>query len=279
MAYYRKRKVSVVSGRNVRGRRTSTGRVRFSRARRSRFSRRATTITGQSGVGKSFGYRSRRIRPRKWKRILWRDTLANSHYRSTFDITNSLAAPLATTAGAIPYLIQALPPVGFWTVGGGVQQLDVGVGPPAFTGDLVIRGGMIRLGLANESTVEAVRARVWLLKSNKNPDFSKVVVNPTLVSSMWDPSLSPDFDEFGRVVLMREMTLLPVSNPLEIFYRLPVQKIDQAEYLQTSPTIIGGSQYYWYVVVSRMTLVNNLVAPALRAVSSHSLSFSGDVNT
>lgn len=241
--------------------------------------RRTSTITGQSGFAKSFGYRGRRVRPRTWKRMLWRDTLQMSHYRSAFDTANALAAPLAVTSNSLPYLIPALPNVGFWTAAGGAQQIDAGVGPPNFLGDVTIRGGMIRLALTNESVTEAVRVRCWLLRSNKNPDLGRIPIAPTTVSTMFDPSIVPDFDEFGRIVMMREMTLLPVSNPMEIFYRLPIQKVDQAEYLQTSPTIAGGSQFYWYVLVSRMSLISNLIAPVIRAVSSHNLSFAADADT
>lgn len=253
-------------------------RRRVTRRTRGRRNSKTSTITGQSGVAKSFGFRTRRVRPRTFRRMLWRDTLNSTHYRSAFDILNVNNAP-ATVTNANAALYQALPGNGFWLVTGGLQAHDTGVAPPTFTGDITIRGGLIRCALANESTADSVRVKVYLIWANKNPDPSKVVTGGAL-STMADPSLFADFDEFGKVVMMREMTLLPLSNPVEIFHRLRVQKVDQGEYLPAPGPVInsGGSQFYWYVLTSKMSSVAGGTVP-VRIVTSHNLSFSGDANT
>lgn len=278
MPAFRRNRVSVRSA-PYSLRRPSNAIIR--RPRRNRFSRRGgrtSTITGQSGVAKSFGFRSRRVRPRVYRRMLWRDTLNATHYRSAFDILNVNNAP-ATVTNANAALYQALPGNGFWLVSGGLQAYDTGITPPLFTGDITIRGGLIRCALANESINDSVRVKVYLIWANKNPDPAKVVTGAAL-STMADPSLFADFDEFGKVVMMREMTLLPLSNPVEIFHRLRVQKIDQGEYLPNPGPVInsGGSQFYWYVLTSKMSSISVGVAP-VRIVTSHNLSFSADANT
>jgi len=208
--------------------------------------------------------------------MLWRDTQMKTHWRSTFDITGNIATPNAV-AGATLTQIAALPV--FYTAAGGLQQTDTGVAPPLFTADIVLRGGYCRLAIANRidpltgTSIDAVRATVFAVWTTAAP------TNPAgfaaTVSTMWDPSLTPDFEKFGKVLWKKQALLKQDGEAVEFYFKFKVQKIDQAIFNPAAGT--RGQTLVWLVLLSQMT--NNEAAPTAETVdyvTSHNLSFTGD---
>lgn len=249
----------------VKRRRTGNRKSRFFK----RSARRVTSITGQASRGTSFGFRPRRLNIRKFKNHLWNDTIYKTHFRSAFD-QQFVATTATVTNQALGYLIRGTTP-NFWVNTGGAYPSNIGGAIPTFDSDIIIRGGFLRIALVNESQVETCRVRVFLMKSNKFPNNS-VITSATMsnIPTTWDPSVFAGFREFGKVILMREMILPPVGNPFEVFFKLPVQKLDQDDYVTNA-----GNTYYWIACVSKMTAISALTAP-IRVTYSHNLTFVGD---
>lgn len=278
--------------RNVR-RRMSTGRFR-----RSRFRRRGVrTIASTAQYGRPYGgvqFRTRKMRPRTFRKILWRDTIASSHYRSLGGVTITETGALGTTVGSgIVYCRPAITVEDsfihtnpFWTTGGGLQILDQGAIASSFRGDLVIRGGIVRFTITNGDPVAAdvppYKVKVWCVWANTNPEAT--VLNNLQGNSRsleWDPSIEPDFHDFGKVLFKREVNMLPGAQPFEVSHRLRVQKVDEATFqgVAASPTSLvdpAGSQLWW--MWQAIPLAANATADALTVLLNFNLSFSGDVN-
>lgn len=209
---------------------------------RRRMRRKSSAYTSQSGVGGRFGFRSRRLRPRQWRSILWRDTLSQTHFRSN----NSGLNTITNTAAANAYqsaVFAALRIGGnqFFTTGGGMVLPD----PPAataFIGNITVRGGILGMRVSNvQATVTAQNVRVYLIKTSKAFNAVSFPANPLIG---WDPSMQADFQmNIGRVVLMRE-ALLENGNCLDVKFRLRPFKIDRDLY------DIDRDSFVWVVLLS-----------------------------
>lgn len=260
MAYKRKYNTSTFS-RRVRRRRLGsyrTVRNRFSRRRR------VQTISGQSGTIRNTGFRSKRLRRGAWKRYLWRSTLNDPHYRTLFADSNLTPTP----ANINTCTIDSARAIGnnFWTIPQGLQQLDNGVTPPTFVGDITLRGGVSKIMFSNSSsqnTGDAVKVNLYMVWTNRNPDFS---ILPTIALTGWDPSLIPDFERLGKVIGTREFWCLPGAIPMEVLYRYTPRKVDQAIHNA------GGEQLLWvYALSGSQNLTDQVEAQA-----TYNLSFSAD---
>ena len=264
MAFKRKR---VYGGGNSWG----SKRARTIRKFKPRFRRRGKTssITARTLSGTNTAYRSRRIGGRRYRSMLWNSTLMRSHFRSVFDVATTLDTPIGETTANYTR-VTAFPSVAPWLIGGGLQIIDFGSPAPTFSSDIIVRGGMIRCVMTNESNTDAMRVKAYLVWANNDPNLTTIPGSGT-VSTMWDPSLIPDFKEFGKIITSREALLLPGSNPLEIYHRLRIQKIDQDVFVDR-----GGSQFYWYIQVCRLASFNLITLPRCKIVTSHNISIAGD---
>lgn len=263
MAMKRKR---VYGGPSVYKRRRTGGRKSAFFKRRARPS---ATLTGQSSRGLSFGYKHKRLNIRRYKNTLYRGTDYKTHYRSAQDL-QFVATTNVATDSANGYLIRGTR-INFWTAAGGAYPSNVGGSVPVFDSDIIVRGGYLRLALVNENVTETVRARVFLMKANKFPN-NTVITSGTManIPTTWDPSIFAGWREFGKVVLTREMIMPPSGVPFEVFYRLPIIKYDQDDYVTN-----GGYCYWWIACVSKMSAITALVAN-VRITYSFNLTFCGD---
>lgn len=241
--------------------------------------------TGQWGKPFSIPYRTRRISKRRFRRMLWRDTIAKAHYRSLQAFSFSHDTPtgvelmkIATRRALDPSQSNSSPPgVDFWTLEGGLQQLDANVVPPNFTDDIILRGGISRVVACNINDTNPVKVRIWAIWAKSNPNSAKIINQN--VSTEWDPSLVPDFQKFGRVLYEREAILLPGGNPLVLVHRFKPQKIDQAVFkgeLGVGSSVPGGSQLYWMIGVANYSA--EAASAAVHVCVSYNLSFSGDAD-
>lgn len=245
---------------------------RFTRRRRT--TRNGRTTTSRASAATSVGtFRTRRTPARRWRRMLWNDTIAKQHYRSMDDIATPANTP-NTIIDANFFQVAGLPN-SFWTPGGGAQAADPGVLVPTFSGDITLRGGIARIALANRvnpadtAPSDPVRCTVYAIWSNSNTASFTFPVNP--VPIMWDPSAIPDFHRYGRVLFRRETILKGDGEALQCYFKFKPQKIDQAIFN------LGGSKLVWFIVLSQMTNTEaTAVAENVDIVTSHSISFSAD---
>lgn len=252
--------------------------ARFARSKRSKtMSRRrfpsrrsgpkSIGFTTQSGSARNLGFKSRRVRPRQWRRILWRDTLAETHYRSNGAVSGTMTT-IAGAASAVVVGVRALQVSGtnFWLSAGGLNVHDSGLTvPPLFEGDLVIRGGKMGGSLYNESTTVPVMAEVLLVRDSGTRDTTNL---PASVPVGWDPSLIVDFQQdIGKIIMRKKFLILPTESAM-FEYRMRPMKVDQGTW--------GNSQFTWYFVVYDF---DNTATNTVRRMTFFNLSFAGDVKT
>nr|QXN75466.1 MAG: capsid protein [Virus sp.] len=246
--------------------------------------------TTRWGRPHSTNYKGRKISGKRWRNIIWRDTIAQPHYRALNSGMQPLTgAALGTPNAAAVFLFPALQIVNgifqgyhsagnsFWE-GASVQQMDVGVVPPLFKGDIILRGGIARLMIGMYPENVSCRIKVYAVWANKNPDADLyVLLNNTNQQVEWDPSVAPDFStKFGKILYQKE-AMLPVGENFEITHRFRPQKIDQAVFRGEAPVVgleLAGNQLWWCVVVVPLTV--NGISDGLVAVNSWNLSFSAD---
>jgi len=268
--------------------RTRGRRKRRARARPRRGPR-TWAFSGENGKGFRINFKSRKIGPRAWRRVLWRDTLAESHYRSTFCFVISNAFSESTTLGsgvvnvcpAITINQNPFHAVGteFWTGAGGAAGINANVTPPQFLGDIVLRGGIIRFTLANPDTGIPQLLKVWLVRVFRNPSVQVYSqLNQQLKNLEYDPSVEAEFStKFGRIVFKREILMNPGRIPFTVVHRLQVQKIDQDVWRGKDTLLddeLAGNQYYW--IWQLVPLFTNPTSDVTQTFISYNLSFSGD---
>lgn len=162
----------------------------------------------------------------------------------------------------------------FWEGLGGFQPADPGVFPQ-FRSDITIRGGIIKIYVTNEDTATPIKVNVYLVRSTPSPIGATVLpfMSPVNLPIDFDPTLIPDFAEYGKVVTQKEGYLLPGGNPIVCSWRLSPQKLDQGIWATNR-----GSQLIWFVQAGHIA-GTGLAASDLQVVSSWNMSFSGDAIT
>lgn len=274
MAYKRKYSGSVL--RNVKRRILSR---RFKRStvynrRKFRSRRGYQTVSAQAGNYITPKYRSHRISSRSWRNNLLSTTRFKPHYRSVHSIFAVVNTPIGVTTATKVNLIPLKHLAGganyFWTTGGGAQAIDNGVAVPTFNNSsIVLRGGRASMSIGNNSLVDSVRLRIWLLWVKPGSDkagFDALTPVPT----QWDPTMYPDFYESFKMVQSWEHILLPSSRPFEVVKMLKAQKIDFDAYQNDEWELA------FTFTIAQCTDIDTPVTSAVTYVNSYSLSFTGD---
>jgi hypothetical protein len=190
------------------------------------------------------------------------------HYRSVFTASIARTVPASIDVG-IMNVSKAIEN-NFWTAAGGAILLDAGVALPTFRGDITLRGGVSKCWLSNDAAVDSVRAKVYLVWTNHNPDAASLTaLDGTTVEAGFDPSMVPDFMRSGKVIKSYEHILLPGQRPVEIVYRYKIRKIDQAVHNA------NGEQLFWITILSQMSNIDGGTQSVVFG-KTHNLSFSGD---
>nr|UOF81678.1 putative capsid protein [Cressdnaviricota sp.] len=268
MAYKRKSYGSRRNGFKRRRRTVRRGRRRFRR------SGNAGTFTSQSASGLNTRYKTRRIRPRAWRKILWRDTMAKTHYRSVGQgsgtITTGTSQGNGNVVTAYPTFI-GVPSAttAFWTATGGLNPPDTGGATPTFAlGDLTIRGGIIGTTVSCQDTItNEIGVTISVVKLMKRPNTALVPAsNPWGCQIDGDPEFTT---QFGKVLYKRTAILSGAYPHLTVQHRLRVQKIDQ-EIWGTSL----GDQVVFIISCANLQTADS---ETLNLTTYHDMSFSGDV--
>lgn len=247
-------------------------RRRFVRRKR-RVSRKTTNWTTQSGRGNGLNFRSRRLKGRQWRSILWRDTVAKQHYRSNSAVLSTFTTP----ADAISYQGFSIPALRFggntfYTTAGGAIAPDSAQVLPVFTGDTIIRGGMIGMKICNNVDSALVNTGevfgdIFLVRTTKNYVPGALPANPPVG---WEPTLVQDFDtKIGRILYNKKF-ILKDADAFVCEYRLRVTKVDPGDYVNNL------NQLVWIVYAGN---TEGIIQHGLSCVSYYNLSFSADADT
>lgn len=257
-----KRKRVMAPRRNVRRRFT----------RKSRMPRRAIikSYTTQSGSGGSVNFMNRRQSTRRYRNIIWNDSILKTHYRSISAQAVDQATPNNVIQSRFNRIKALENGVGlFWTVAGGAMPADGGVAVPGFGTSITLRGGVSRLTLTTNSTDDTVRVRVWAVWTSLNPSGIPAAADVPLD---WDPSIIPSFRRnVGKVLFSKEAMLLPNGGGVTCTYKFRVQRIDQEVFNN------NGNTLFWFYTICQTK--NNDIGPLaeiVTAVSSFNVSFVGD---
>lgn len=239
--------------------------------RRRRFTRNGRTTTSRASGATSVGtFKTKKTSLRSYRNRLWMNTLDKTHYRSVFDATSAMTTPNTLTTATLTLFNALSTP--FWTVGGGAQVVDLAIAVPGFSGDIILRGGISRLSISNRpqattAAMDCCRVTIYAVWTTANtatfPAF------PATPSTMWDPSLVPDFERYGKVMFKREALLKGDGEAVQVYFKYKPQKIDQAIFSA------GGQRLVWMVLVSQLTNPD-ATAEDLDVVNSQNISFSAD---
>lgn len=260
-------------------------RAPFRRFRRR--GQRGQATTTRWGRPNAINFRARRTGVRQWRRLIYRDTQAAAHYRSISQgVPNTTGAAIGGVASGSVYMVPALQVLAalspfqpfhtsvFWTVAGGLRDLDFGVTPPLFKGDITLRGGIARLFIGSYPENVPLRVKVWAVWSKTQPDVDIYnAVNNTNQPTEWDPSTVPDFTtKFGKILYSKQ-ALVPVGESFEIVHRFKPQKIDQVRFTGTALEPAGNQLWWMFQLVN---LDANTLSDRITCVNSFNVSFSAD---
>lgn len=246
---------------------TKPAKRRFTRKRRAT---RSKNFTSQKGSGSGLTFRSKKTTRSKYKRMLWDSTSMKEHYRSCVCAADTFLTPATTTAMTVisqaSLRFVANP---FYTAAGGAISPDSAQALPLFTGDVIIRGGMIGLRLTNtfDSAAPAnntLQGVVFLVRTTKN--YTPAAL-PATIPVGWDPTLVQDFNtKIGRIVY-RKSFLLRDTDSANIEYRLRLRKVDVGDYVNEFNELI------WIVIGGN---VDVSTARVMNVQYYYNLSFSAD---
>lgn len=240
------------------------------RRRTARRGRKTNAFSTQSGSGGGLKFKARRTSRSAYKKHLWDSTLYKEHYRSQSAVTAQVITtvnPSALSILAEAALVTGVNP--FYIAAGGAVSPDAAQAMPTFTGNLIVRGGMIGLRItnnfdavaANQSTMQGT---AFLLKTTKNWVGAAI---PATVFVGWDPTMIQDFDtRIGRI-LYRKNFLLKDGDAAAMEYRLKVHKVDIGDFVNTYDT------YVWLIVAGN---VDTTAIHSLTYTKYWNVSFSGD---
>jgi len=199
--------------------------------------------------------------------MIWRSSLQMAHYRSNAAYASTIVTRPLTVEKTVS-VIEALynGASAFWNASGGAQMLDAASLVPAFSSDIVLRGGKTSLSFFNDSTVNPVEIEAFYVAPIARVTTSSI---PTSVSVGWDPSIIPEFNTtVGRIIYRTKFLLEPLATST-IDRRLRVQKIDQAAFT-------SGQRPRW-IVTARDFAGSAVLTTNVICCVSFNLSFAGDV--
>jgi len=217
--------------------------------RRRRRGRKSRTIsyTSKKGTGSAIPFRSRKLNGRKYRSILWRDSILKTKYRTNFAFTQGQATPANSAQFSVglydAFGNTASPP---WTTGGGTLAQDFGTAVPVFSGDIIVRGGVLGIRVTNQAAdSQPQEVKVFLMMTPKRTTTGAALAPPAISNQPVGFELNQltDFSSIYGTILMSKTALLENSNVVSFTYRMRTHKIDQFEYAQ------AAKRFYWIVAV------------------------------
>lgn len=273
----------------------SAKRRRFSKRGRVRRRRRTTSYSSrQLNASNGFAFKNKVIRGRRWRNILWKDTLMETHYRSIGSVhfTNLIATPtgISSINMAATSMMDQTPASAFWKVAGGLQDPNYG-GPPGFglapsatTPEpigIVVRGGRLWVTVANPSATDTINVRVQLAypkqqlrnqddnaDSNVVGTYLSAVVsgNPRPIS--WSIQAAPDYSSFFYPPFLDKTMDLKPGDDLMLMHRIRIKKVDIGQFIR------GGGNFFPMIFIYAGQRVDTTAgAQAVNVTLGHNISF------
>jgi len=238
------------------------------RKRRRTFKRksgRSVNQTSKATHGSSLTFRSRKLSRRRFKKLLWNDTILSTHWRSLFAASTTIVTQTNSTTLTIATINPMRPSgVAFWTGAGGLRSTDIGVTPPLFSGDITVRGGMWGMNFRNTSSTLPVSMKLYLGRTIGNPTYSL----PASSTTGWDPSIEPDLTKlYGKSYYSTIIQLEP-GETWKIERRIGIMKINQYDW----QSIGGLSPFVLYTAAN----VGHSTATTINVDTYFNLSFAAD---
>jgi len=288
MAYKRKR---VYAGRPAKKRRMMKRRT--ARRRRSTMTSTSRSLNPNS----AFRPQGRKMSRRRWRNVLWRDTLAMEHYKTiasdaiTLNTPSNIFSLQMTSVLAFDDTANSE----FWKINGGLQDSGFGFvplwGQPNGAGipelvSLVIRGGRFWCTVANPSTTDNVKVRVQLAYikaslrnitdtgvSNTAADWLAAII-PGNRPITWNIAEAPDYSQYFYQPVVDKIVDLKPGDDMNVVQKVKPVKIDCDKYRR-------GAGYFpiWFIYGSQ-NVDNTVGGSPINVITGYNMSFSvTDVNT
>lgn len=246
--------------------RTPFKRRRIVRRNRFRRGNKSVQYSDQRGIAATWRFKSRRLRPRAFRSLLWKDTIASTHYRTNGSALGSLVTPagaITMTLGRAQAFDNGVAP--FWQATGGALSKDPGIAVPVFKGNIVIRGGIVGIRIHNLPTaVMDINVSVYLIRNAPRPSYTNL---PAVAPIGWEPTLTSEFNQdIGSIKYSRRFTLSP-GGTMNLERRLPIQKIDLESWA------VDASRWEWLIGISD---TDGAGFTTVQIVTYFNASFSGD---
>lgn len=232
--------------------------------------RRAGIVSAQIGNVSGFGYRSKKISRKRYRRALWMDTMFKPHYRSILTTSKTVNGQAGVQASTISWDIILPASTAFFTAGGGCVPKDSGVAIPGFSsGEFVVRGGVSTITFSNPSVADNIKVKVWKCYMKKNGTFGNLPAINSAVPNGWDPTVAADFDQDAFMIRSFEFDLLPGSKSVTLHHRFKPHKLDYDSFVNNQ------NKFFWLYTFSQTTDVD-VIPNNLIVVVDYNISFTGD---
>lgn len=249
---------------------------KFKRRRIVRRKRKRYT-SGTGGTLAVSRFRTKKLKPSSYRRILWNATLPLTKYRSTYAYNSTVAttASLSAVAAQVMFADEGNGGDSFITTNGGLNLADTGI-TPVFTGEnIVLRGGVFGFILTNsfESATDTwqddIIYHIYLIQTSSL--YSSAALSALTPITGDDIDTRADFrNKIGKVVF-RKQGILKTNDTVHCEWRNKIRKIDFGEY---NVQKAGPGKFVWYVSVG------NYMKAAVQTCNYrmyYNLSFTGDV--
>lgn len=283
MAFKRKRTSLPSWGRKKR-RTTRYKRVGYKGKRTTTFGTRTLNATN------AFKYRSKKLSKKRWRNLLWNETLSQQHYKTVINSLQAVNTPTGTTQLGVTGLnaLSSVTGSEFWKTTGGLQDPGFGIIPPwggaSGTGvpeplTIVIRGGRIFCNIVNNSATDTVNVRVQLVFPKQQlRSFDDSVTSNTYSAWIaaiagvarpysWSLQDAPDYSEYLHPPVIDKTMDLKPGDDLNIFWKVRVTKIDADAFKRS-----GGWFPQWIVYCNQRNDVT-VGANTLACDIGHNMSF------
>lgn len=191
----------------------SYGRGRYTRGR---FGAARTSYSGQSAAGNSrLWMRKKPFNKRVYRRKLFNASSDATKYRTIFSLTGTNTTPVSMSRARVTTRAAILQD--FFLISGGSTEASF-VTTANLKDKIFVRGGTMRFTLTNDpgdaENLVPIRVRVWFgwMRETNFPAFEAVFGNPD-VSSIWDPTIVPDWQRYFKISDYCEKILL-ISDSL-----------------------------------------------------------------
>lgn len=252
-----------------RSRPTSFKGKRTFKKRRVTRARKTNNLTSQSGKGGGLSYRAKRVGRSAYRRLLWNASILKTKYR-TVQATNTSVATNANSVTQTTFVRSSINfgVAPFWTILGGSITPDSASTLPVFTGNIILRGGIIGCRISNTidtsvASQGAISGTMMLIQTTKAFNPSAI---PATIPLGWDPTYITDFSTVVGRIVYKKTFLLRDTDVAQVEWRLKVRSIDETDYS------LFLNQLVWVLTLN----TTDNIAHGVTVNTYYNMSFTGD---